>query len=85
MSQYTRLPAQRLAYLARRYLHEDSLRRIAEKVRQQQSVDSDLIHTLDKMEKLEEKVRLQPHFCHLHCTGVILFREPTGTAWPWTA
>ena len=56
MCEYTRLPAQRLVHLVHRYVHEHTLRKIADQVRSLGHADPELLFTLDRMEKLEQRV-----------------------------
>ncbi|XP_048251263.1 myosin-9-like isoform X5 [Haliotis rufescens] len=55
MNQYVSLPAQRLAHLARKYIHHCRMKAIEENVKKSESLNENVFEVLDKMEALQNE------------------------------
>ncbi|XP_071098823.1 putative leucine-rich repeat-containing protein DDB_G0290503 [Haliotis cracherodii] len=55
MNQYVSLPAQRLAHLARKYIHHCCMKAIEENVKKSESLNENVFEVLDKMEALQNE------------------------------
>ena len=58
MDRYVNIPAKRMAYLTAKYVHHAQMRSIEDAVRRSSGLDENVFQVLDRMEALQNEVRI---------------------------